>query len=80
MAERARRVITRLRALAGQVLLFSSGHFLRVLGASWLGLDASAGRGLYLDTAAVSILGYGHGLDDPVVRLWNARGRDIVTI
>ena len=68
---RADRVVGRLRALEGDVLLFSSGHFLRVLAARWLGLEPSAGRYFYLGTATLSVLGYEHGLDEPVVRLWN---------
>ena len=64
-------MIGRLRALDGDVLLFSSGHFLRVLAARWLGLEPSAGRYFYLGTATLSVLGYEHGKDEPVVRLWN---------
>jgi broad specificity phosphatase PhoE len=68
---RADRVIARLRALESDALVFSSGHFLRVLGARWCGLDASAGKSLYLSTAALSAVGYEHGLESPVLRLWN---------
>jgi broad specificity phosphatase PhoE len=71
VAARADRVADRLRALNADALVFSHGHFLRVLAARWLGLDAGTGRGLYLGTASLSILGYEHGLDDPAIRLWN---------
>jgi probable phosphoglycerate mutase len=68
---RADRVIAQVRAIHGDVLLFSSSHFLRVLAARWLGLDASAGRYFYLGTATLSMLGYEHNQAEPVVRLWN---------
>jgi broad specificity phosphatase PhoE len=68
---RADRVIGRLRALRSDALVFSSGHFLRVVGARWCGLEANAGKSLYLSTAALSAVGYEHGLESPVIRLWN---------
>jgi probable phosphoglycerate mutase len=68
---RADRVIGRLRAVAGDVLLFSSGHFLRVLAARWLGLEVMGGRYLVLGTASLSALGYEHNLAEPAIRLWN---------
>jgi broad specificity phosphatase PhoE len=74
VGQRADRVVKRVRAINGNVLLFSSGHILRVLAARWLGLAPSAGQYLLLNTASVSVLGYEHALSEPVVRLWNDTG------
>ena len=71
IGRRADRVLARLRAIEGDVLVFSSGHILRVLAARWLGLDTAGGRCFSLATATVSVLGYEHDKDEPVVRLWN---------
>jgi probable phosphoglycerate mutase len=68
---RADRVLTRLKAIDGDVLIFSSGHISRVLGARWIGLEPAGGKLLLLSTASLSILGYEHGKGDPVLRLWN---------
>jgi probable phosphoglycerate mutase len=68
---RADRVVSRVRVVKGDVLVFSHGHFLRVLAARWLGLDAAGGRYLLLDTASLSALGYEHYQTEPAIRLWN---------
>jgi len=68
---RADRVVSRVRAVHGDALLFSSGHILRVLAARWLGLEAAGGRYFVLGTAALCILGYEHNLGEPAIRLWN---------
>jgi probable phosphoglycerate mutase len=71
---RADRVIERMRSVSGNVLVFSSGHFLRVLGARWLGLPPGAGRHFLLATASLSALGYEHDVGEPVFRFWNDTG------
>ncbi len=68
---RADRVVSRVRAVKGDVLIFSSGHFLRVLAARWLGLEPVNGRFFMLKTASLSALGYENELSQPVISLWD---------
>lgn len=70
---RADRIIGELRGVEGDVLIFSSSHFLRVLAARWLGLPPGNGACFILDTASISVLGYEHDLTEPVIRRWNER-------
>jgi probable phosphoglycerate mutase len=67
---RADRIIDRAIAADGPVALFSHGHFLRVLGARWIGLPVAGGALLALDTASVSVLGDERGTR--VLRIWNS--------
>jgi probable phosphoglycerate mutase len=72
VAARADRVVHRVRIAQGDVLLFSSGHFIRVLAARWIGIEPSThARSFMLSTASLSALGYEHDLSRPVIRLWN---------
>lgn len=71
VAARADRVIARVKALSADVLLFSSGHFLRMLAARWLQMEPQGGRYFLLSTASLSTLGYEHGVAEPVIKLWN---------
>ena len=69
---RADRVLARVRPVPGNVLLFSSGHFLRVLASRWLGLaPEQMGGCLVLSTASLSALGYDQSRSQPAIRLWN---------
>jgi broad specificity phosphatase PhoE len=76
VGSRADRVIRRVRAIGGDVLLFSSGHFLRMFAARWLDLEPGAGRYFLLGTASLSALGYEHDRSEPVIRLWDERPHD----
>jgi len=73
ITERVDRVVSRLRPLEGNVLIFSSGHVLRILAARWIDNSADLGRRLALDPTGVCVLGYDHGGLDSVIRLWNDR-------
>ena len=81
VAMRADRVIARIRARESDVLAFAHGHILRILIARWAALPALEARRLHLATASVSILGYDHDLDEPVIRLLNdaRRGPNYLT-
>jgi probable phosphoglycerate mutase len=68
---RADAIIAELRKANTRILVFSSSHFLRVLGARWLGLPPEGGAHFVLDTTSISVLGYEHNLAEPVIRRWN---------
>ena len=69
---RADRAVSGLRAVGGNVLLFSSGHFLRVLAVCWIGIELTTqARSFMLSTASLSAVGYEGSLSRPVIRLWN---------
>lgn len=72
VAARADRLISRLRLTDGDVLLFSSVHFIRALALRWIGLSLSTNaRRFVLNIASLSVLGYENSLSRPVIRLWN---------
>jgi broad specificity phosphatase PhoE len=69
VAERADRVVARLRSLSGDVAVFAHGHLLRVLAARWIERPPSIAQSLNLSTATVSTLSWEH--DWPSITLWN---------
>jgi broad specificity phosphatase PhoE len=71
VAARADRVVDLVRSVSGNVLLFSSGHFLRMLAARWVGIETSSARAFMLSTASLSALGYENSLAQPAIPLWN---------
>jgi probable phosphoglycerate mutase len=71
-AARADRVVSRVRAVPSDVLLFSSGHFIRVLATRWIGLEITANaRRFMLSTGSLSAVGFEKDASRPVIRLWN---------
>jgi broad specificity phosphatase PhoE len=69
---RADNVVKRVREAKGDVLLFSSGHFIRMLAARWIGIEPSVhSMSFLLSTASLSAVGYDQDLSHPVIRLWN---------
>jgi broad specificity phosphatase PhoE len=71
VAARADRVVDLVRSISGNVLIFSSGHFLRMLAARWADIDTFGARSLMLGTASLSVLGYESSVARPAIRLWN---------
>lgn len=71
VAERADRVVERVREVSGNVLLFSSGHFLRVLATRWIEIPPVNGQALMLGTASLSALSYENSLSYRAIALWN---------
>jgi probable phosphoglycerate mutase len=69
VAARADRVLARVAATDGDVLLVAHGHLLRVLAARWLGLPPTSGGLFSLGTATLSVLG--HDRDAQVIETWN---------
>jgi broad specificity phosphatase PhoE len=73
VSDRADRLITQLRALQGNIAVFSHGHFGRVLAARWIGLPVIQAQHFLLSTASVSILAYEQrSSEEPAIVLWNA--------
>jgi broad specificity phosphatase PhoE len=71
VGKRADRFLAKLRLYKEPVVIFSHGHFSRVLAARWVGLSVEAGKCLYLSPASLSILGFEK--EQPVIKLWNQR-------
>ena len=74
VAVRAQAVIERSLAANGPVALFSHAHFLRILAATWLGLDPRGGKLLALGTGSISRLGFER--ENRVVLSWNRSFED----
>jgi len=70
VAARADRVIARIRAADGNVVVFAHGHILRVIAARWINLPVIFGEHFLLDTATLNVLGYYY--DTPALKIWNA--------
>ncbi|MEU6172959.1 histidine phosphatase family protein [Streptantibioticus parmotrematis] len=72
MTARADEVVEWVRGADRDALVFAHGHFLRALGARWLGHDLSFGAALRLDPVSLSVLGWAYGA--PAIERWNDTG------
>ncbi len=73
VSDRVDRLLARLRALSGNIALFSHGQFGSALAARWIGLAVLEAQHLALGPASISILAHEAGhLNVPVISLWNA--------
>ncbi len=70
VSQRLDRVVTKVRAHGGRVLVFSHGHASRALAARWLDQPVQEGRLFKLDTATISVLAYER--ESPAVARWNS--------
>jgi broad specificity phosphatase PhoE len=73
VAARVRPLLDEIVTAGRRVILFGHGHCLRILAATYLGLEPAAARHLFLDTASLSLLGTEH--DWPAIRHWNQVAR-----
>jgi probable phosphoglycerate mutase len=69
VAARAQKVIDRALTADGNALLFAHGHILRILAATWLGIEPNAARLFALSPVGISVLGYEH--ETRVINRWN---------
>jgi len=69
VAARAKRVIDRCLASPGNALLFSHGHFTRMIAAVWLELAPTRGRSFGLKSRSISVLGFEH--ENRVIWQWD---------
>jgi len=71
---RIERFLARIRALHGNVALFSHGHLSCALAACWIGLPLIEAEHFQLGTAAVAVLSYAtHHPKTPVIAQWNVQ-------
>ena len=78
VAARADRLIDRLRAMEGNIALFSHGQFGAVLGARWIGMPVIDAQHFMLGTASLSILGNDpHHPDVEVIMRWNSAAHSL---
>ena len=71
VAARVDRVIQKVRAIDGDVAVFSHGHLSRVFATRWINLPVEDSHMFVLDTATLNVLGAYH--DAPAIVIWNAR-------
>jgi probable phosphoglycerate mutase len=67
---RVDRLISKIRALKGDIAVFAHGHLLRTFAPRWLGMPVADGAHFLLDPATLSVMSYYRSI--PAIRRWNA--------
>ena len=71
VCERVDRIVKKIRAIDGDVAVFSHGHLSRVFATRWVNQPIEESDMFVLDTATLNVLGAYH--DTPAIVTWNAK-------
>jgi probable phosphoglycerate mutase len=73
VAERADRLVSKLKGMSGNVLCFAHGHILRCVAVRWIDQPLTLATCMLLGTATLSVLAFNHHrAEEPAIKVWNS--------